>query len=104
LNDRGRIDRHPRSYRSRLRAITEKAKVWQVRATKERERSKRSKTRSWRNTNQTQPTLKELQMKRIIALVLSAMALSNVAFAQNADTQSNQQRDAFEVLTKYSPL
>ena len=43
-------------------------------------------------------------MKRIIALVLSAMALSNVAFAQNADTQANQQRDAFEVLTKYSPL
>lgn len=42
-------------------------------------------------------------MKRIIAIVLSAFALSNVAFAQNTDTQSNQ-RDAFEVLTKYSPL
>lgn len=43
-------------------------------------------------------------MKRLIAIVVSALALSNIAFAQNADTQSNQQRDAFEVLTKYSPL
>lgn len=42
-------------------------------------------------------------MKRLIAIVVSALALSNIAFAQNADTQSNQ-RDAFEVLTKYSPL
>lgn len=43
-------------------------------------------------------------MKRLIAIVVSALALSNIAFAQNADTQTNQQRDAFEVLTKYSPL
>lgn len=42
-------------------------------------------------------------MKRIIAIVVSALALSNIAFAQNADTQSNE-RDPFEVLTKYSPL
>lgn len=43
-------------------------------------------------------------MKSIIATVLAALALSNVAFAQgNADRQSVSQ-DRYEFLVKYSPL
>lgn len=43
-------------------------------------------------------------MKSIVAAVIAALALSNVAFAQgNADRQSASQ-DRFEFLVKYSPL
>jgi hypothetical protein len=42
-------------------------------------------------------------MKRIFAVVLAALAFSNVALAQS-NSQAAEQRDAFEVITKYSPL
>jgi opacity protein-like surface antigen len=41
-------------------------------------------------------------MKNIIAAVVAALALSNIAFAQ--DTMEPQQRQAFDYLVKYSPL
>ncbi len=44
-------------------------------------------------------------MKRILAAVIAAVALSNVAFAQSQDaTAQSEQRQAFDFLVKYSPL
>lgn len=43
-------------------------------------------------------------MKSIIATVLAALALSNVAFAQGNVDRHSVSQDRFEFLVKYSPL
>lgn len=45
-------------------------------------------------------------MKRILAAVIAAIAVSNVAFAQGSNDATTQrdQRQAYDFLVKYSPL
>lgn len=45
-------------------------------------------------------------MKRILAALIAAIAVSNVAFAQSGNDVATQgeQRQAFDYLVKYSPL
>lgn len=43
-------------------------------------------------------------MKSILAAVLAALALSNVAFAQSNNDRQSMGQDRYEFLVKYSPL